>query len=136
MNSLLINIAVFGVGGVVLNVALQGLLLVLLGRNPRPGPRVALGAAAALVLVALPALAAVELLADTPNAGFASAFVSALCVALLVFGSNLAVSALTARASRDVADAPRPRLVSTYLGGLAACLLIGLLASALALLAT
>lgn len=126
MISLLTTIAIFGVGGAVLNVALQGLLLTLVGRSTRTGPRVASGVAIALLLVALPTLGAANLLATTPQAGFASAFTVAFCVALLVLGSTLAFSALAARRALPE-TLPSLSGPTVYLGSLGICVLVGVL---------
>ncbi|KUP96069.1 hypothetical protein [Thermobifida cellulosilytica] len=134
MISLLTTIAIFGVGGVVLNVALQGLLLALVGRSARTGPRVVSGAAIALLLVALPALGAVRLLADVPQAGFASAFTTAFCVALLILGSTLLFSALLARRAAQSEALPRLSGPAVYLGSLGVCVLVGLLGAVVAVL--
>ncbi|MEY9213140.1 hypothetical protein NI17_002235 [Thermobifida halotolerans] len=127
MISLLTTIAIFGVGGAVLNIALQGLLLTLVGRSSRTGPRVASGVAIALLLVVLPTLAAANLLTTVAEAGFASAFTASLCVALLIVGSTLLFSAVTTRRSARPESLPRLSGPAVYLGALGICVLVGIL---------
>lgn len=133
MISLLVNIAVFSAGGVVLNVALQGLMLVLFGRGSGMLPRALLSGGAALVLVAVPVLAAITLLRGQPDSGPAWAFTAALCVALLIFGSSAAVSALASRGSSPGTTA-RAWTPGGYLSGLGVCFLVGLVGAGAALL--
>ncbi|GLU46171.1 hypothetical protein [Nocardiopsis ansamitocini] len=131
MNSLLINIVAFGAGGVLINAALQGLLLVLSGNGSGTGPRRVLGVAAFAVLALLPALAAFDLLRRAPDGGPWAALASALCVALLVYCSNLAFTALFLRRLPTARSAPAQPPV---LGGLAACVLLGAAGAGLATL--
>jgi len=134
MTSLLTTIAIFGLGGAVLNVALQGLLLTLIGRSTKTGPRLVSGIAIALLLLALPTLAAGRLLSTVPQAGFASAFTVALCTALLILGSTLVFSTIAARRATQAKALPQLSGPTLYLGGLATCVLVGVLGAVTALL--
>ena len=134
MTSLLTTIAIFGLGGAVLNVALQGLLLTLIGRSTKTGPRLVSGIAIALLPLALPTLAAGRLLSTVPQAGFASAFTVALCTALLILGSTLVFSTIAARRATQAKALPQLSGPTLYVGGLATCVLVGGLGAVTALL--
>jgi len=69
-----------------------------------------------------------------PQAGFASAFTVALCTALLILGSTLVFSTIAARRATQAKALPQLSGPTLYVGGLATCVLVGVLGAVTALL--
>ncbi|GHC97233.1 hypothetical protein GCM10007079_50570 [Nocardiopsis terrae] len=127
----LVNIAVFGIGGAILVAALIGLLLVVSGSAHGSSPRLltAFGGASVVLLVVLPALAALNVMAG--GGGFWAGLVNATVVAALMYAVNVALLPVLARRQAMVSGRPgltdlRPS-ASVLLGGLVVCLGVGLL---------
>ncbi|ASU83230.1 hypothetical protein CDO52_10995 [Nocardiopsis gilva YIM 90087] len=138
MNSL-VNIAVFGIVGAVIMAALIGLLLVLGGRGQGRGPQTVFGAISLVVLIAVPALAAVNLRSTAPGTGFGPVFLVAFGVALVICAVNIAFLPLVARraaAGRGEELAAGTRLSPALLGGgLLVCAVLGLVGAGVGILA-
>lgn len=134
----LVDIAAFGIVGAIMMAALIGLLLVVAGRRASTAPsvRVAFGAASVVLLVALPALTAANVLGRTGL--LLPAFLSATAVAVLVYAVNIALLPVVARRQAAVLGEGRLARIkpspATLLGGLAVCAALGLLAVAIAAL--
>ncbi|MFC4561625.1 hypothetical protein ACFO4E_07135 [Nocardiopsis mangrovi] len=138
MNSL-VNIVAFGIAGAVMMAALIGLLLIASGRNAGRPVRILFGAVAVVLLLMVPSIAALNLLAADPSAGFGRALLVAFCVVAIVYATNVALIPLALRraaAARGL-DRPAPlRLTpATLLGGLIICAALGALDAGLALAA-
>lgn len=132
MNSL-VDIAVFGIVGAILMAALVGLLLVASGRpgGLSPGLQRAFAGAALALLVAVPLLAAINVLAS--GATFWRAFGVATCVAAIAAAVNIGLSPLIARRQGGAGTALRPSL-PVFAVGLVLCLALGLVTAGLAAL--
>ncbi|GAA1986984.1 hypothetical protein GCM10009799_10680 [Nocardiopsis rhodophaea] len=133
----LVNIAVFGIVGAVIMAALIGLLLVLGSRTGGRGPQAVFGAVSLVVLIAVPALAAVNLLNTAPDTGFGLMFLVAFGVALVICAVNIAFLPLVARraaAGRGEELAAGPRLSPALLGGgVLVCAVLGLVSAGVGL---
>ncbi|RCV52640.1 hypothetical protein [Marinitenerispora sediminis] len=123
----LVNIAVFGIAGAVMMAALLGLLLVFAGHERARWARVLFGTLSVVVLVALPALAAADLLSTGAAPGFGRAFLTAFAVIVIIYAANVALLPLvTRRAAGPDRPAALPRLsAATLVGGLVVCALLG-----------
>ncbi|GAA3735110.1 hypothetical protein GCM10022205_21020 [Spinactinospora alkalitolerans] len=129
---MLVNVAVFGIAGAVMMGALIGLLLVFSERTIGVGVQILFGAMSAVILVALPAMAAAGTF--DAGAGFGQAFLAAFCVVTVVYAANIALLPLVAQraAARRGAGPTRLRLSPTTLaGGLVVCAVLGLIGAAL-----
>ncbi|MFC3998823.1 hypothetical protein ACFOVU_23055 [Nocardiopsis sediminis] len=137
MNSL-VNIVMFGIVGAVMMAALIGLLLVASGRNAGRTVRVLFGGVSVVLLLMVPSIAALNLLAAEPSAGFGRAFLVAFCVVAIVYAANVALIPLALRraAAMRGLGRPAPRRLSpaTLLGGLIMCAVLGAVDAGLALL--
>ncbi|MFD6100443.1 hypothetical protein ACFVWN_20295 [Nocardiopsis flavescens] len=132
MNSL-VDIAVFGIVGAIMMAALVGLLLVASGRagGISPGVQRVFAAAALALLVAVPTLAAINVLSS--GAGFWTGFAVASCVAAVAAAVNVGLSPLVAGRRGGNATVLRPSL-PVFAVGLVLCLALGLLTAGLAAL--
>ncbi|WP_306368562.1 hypothetical protein [Nocardiopsis sp. CC223A] len=129
----LVDIAVFGIVGAIMMAALVGLLLVASGRAGGISPGVQRGFAAAALglLVAVPTLAAINVLSS--GAGFWRAFAVAACVAAIAAAVNIGLSPLIAKRQGGGGAALRPSL-PVFAVGLVLCLTLGLVTAGLAAL--
>ncbi|MFY7068504.1 hypothetical protein ACOQFV_21815 [Nocardiopsis changdeensis] len=129
----LVDIAVFGIVGAIMMAALVGLLLVASGRagGVSPGVQRGFAAAALALLVAVPTLAAINVLAS--GAGFWRAFAVAACVAAIAAAVNIGLSPLVARRQGSAGTVLRPSL-PVFAIGLVLCLALGLVTAGLAAL--
>nr|WP_156000086.1 hypothetical protein [Streptomonospora sp. PA3] len=133
----MVDIAVFGIAGAVLLAALTGLLLVA-ARRSAALPKGALGAACAVLLLAVPALAAGRTLGGDPAAGWGQAFLVASAAVVVVYAAGMALLPLVARqaaAGRGVAVPRGLRLTPAAAGGgLLVCAALGAAGTGIALL--
>nr|WP_221308645.1 hypothetical protein [Nocardiopsis mwathae] len=111
--------------------ALIGLLLVIGGRGKGRGPQAVFGTVSVVLLIAVPALAAANLLGTVPEAGFGQAFLVAFGVALVIGAVNIALLPVVARraaAAQGEELAPGLRLSPALAGGgLLVCAVLGLI---------
>ncbi|RNL82104.1 hypothetical protein EFW17_20265 [Halostreptopolyspora alba] len=129
---------VFGTVGALLIAALLGLLLVSTGRSAGRGVPVALGATALAVLLAVPTLAASNVVAAGGRAGFGLAFLVAFGVVALTYVVNVALLPLMSRRVAAVHGTERASRLypsgGTLAGGLLICAAFGLVGASIAVL--
>ncbi|TQN32120.1 hypothetical protein FHX37_2048 [Haloactinospora alba] len=134
--SALINIAVFGVVGAVMMAALIGLLLATTARRSGAWVASVFSTVSVVLLIAVPALAVVNVRATVTGTGLGQAWLVAFAVVAIVYAANLFLLPLVRRrfaAVRDDRGARELRVSWSMLaGGVVLCALLAVCATAVA----
>lgn len=134
--SALINIAVFGIVGAVMMAALIGLLLAATVRRSGAWVASVFSTVAVVLLIAVPALAVVNVRATGTGTGFGQAWLVAFAVVAIVYAANLFLLPLVRRRFAAVWDSQQARELRVswpmLAGGVVLCALLAMCATAIA----